>query len=369
MAIDSDIKLNYLYAPFSFLYGIGVRMRNQFFDWDFLHTEQYPIPVICVGNLTAGGTGKTPHTEYIIGVLSGQYRIAVLSRGYKRKTSGFVLASERSTSREIGDEPYQMKHKFPTILVAVDSDRRRGIRNLLALPEGQRPEVILLDDAFQHRYVTPSLAIVLTDYNRLFYYDKLLPVGRLREPISGGIRRADVVIVTKCEEGLKPIEFRIMEEDMKLKAHQQLYFTRIVYSEIQPVFPSLGKSRTLTDVKKEDDLLLLAGIAYPIQFIQEAERYSDKVISLTFSDHHSFGKKDIRKIKNAFDKMTSPGKLILVTEKDAARLQDNPLIPEEWKQVMYYLPISIDFCVGKEQSFDEMIKKHIVTFQRNSILR
>lgn len=368
MAIDRDIKLNYLLAPFSFLYGIGVRLRNQLFDWGFLHAEQYTVPIICIGNLSVGGTGKTPLTEYIINVLSSNYRVAVLSRGYKRKTSGFILAKEQSTSREIGDEPYQMKRKFPDLLVAVDSDRRRGINNLLALPEVQRPEVIVLDDAFQHRYVTPSLAIVLTDYNRLFYYDRLLPVGRLREP-QIGIRRADVVVVTKCEEGLKPIEYRIIEEDMKLKAHQRLYFTRVAYGEIQPVWPTLAKPRTCADIKKNDDVLLLAGIASPAQFIGEMEKLSAKVVALTFPDHHPFGKQDIRKIKSAFDAMTSPGKLILVTEKDAARLLDNPLVPEEWKPVMYSLPISVDFCVGKEQPFEEMIKKHVVTVQRNSILR
>lgn len=369
MQADNPIQLNYILSPLSFLYEMGVRLRNQLFDWGLLPTEQYPVPVICIGNLTAGGTGKTPHTECLIQFLLQTYKVAVLSRGYMRKTSGYLVATDKSTSSEIGDEPYQMKHKFPELLIAVDSNRRRGIRNLLSLPEEKRPDVILLDDAFQHRYVTPSLTVVLTDYKRLFYYDKLLPMGHLREPISG-IRRADVVVVTKCDDGMKPIEFRIIEENMKLLAHQQLFFTQIAYTDIVPVFPEEVTSlRLLCDIKKNDDILLLAGIASPVHFIKEVEKYSDKVVSLLFPDHHAFRKQDIRKIKGIFDKMDSPKKLILVTEKDAARLQNNPLVPSEWKQVLYYLPITIDFCTDKRQQFEEMIKKHIVTVQRNSILR
>ena len=233
--------------------------------------------MICIGNLSVGGTGKTPHTEYIIRLLKDKYRIAVLSRGYKRKTSGFILADSESSSLEIGDEPFQMKNKFPDILVAVDANRRRGIQNLLSLPEKDRPEVILLDDAYQHRYVHPSLSIVLSDYHRLFYNDKLMPTGHLREPISN-INRTDIVVVTKCDEDMKPIDFRVIEENM-----------------------------------------------------------------------------------------TSPGKLILVTEKDAARLKNSPLVPESWKKYLYYLPIVIRFY--NEQSFNETIKKHIITFPKNNILQ
>ena len=174
MQKNDKIKLNCYLSPLSFLYGIGVWLRNRLFDRDILHSEQYSIPLICIGNLSVGGTGKTPHTEYIIRLLKDKYRVAVLSRGYKRQTSGFVLAGSECSSSEIGDEPFQMKNKFPDILVAVDANRRRGIRNLLSLPEQEKPEVILLDDAYQHRYVRPSLSIVLTDYHRLFYHDKLM---------------------------------------------------------------------------------------------------------------------------------------------------------------------------------------------------
>lgn len=176
---NSEMRLHRRLAPFSFLYGIGVGLRNMLFDWNVLPSEHFPIPVICIGNLSVGGTGKTPHTEYLIRLLKTKYRVAVLSRGYKRRSSGFVLATATTSARDLGDEPYQMKHKFPDVQVAVDTDRRRGIRNLLRLPEEERPEIILLDDAFQHRYVSPSFSIVLTDVHRLFYEDRLLPVGLL----------------------------------------------------------------------------------------------------------------------------------------------------------------------------------------------
>ncbi len=365
MLTNNEIKLNYYLNPISFLYGIGIRLRNRLFDWDILHSEQYPVPVISIGNLSVGGTGKTPHTEYIIDLLKKQYRIAVLSRGYKRKTSGFILANPQSSSQEIGDEPFQMKNKFPDVLVAVDANRRRGIQILLSLPEQERPEVILLDDAYQHRYVCPSLSIVLSDYHRLFYNDKLMPTGRLREPING-INRADIVVVTKCEEDMKPIDFRIIEENMKLRAHQLLFFTSIVYDEIKPVFPSMAQSLRRKDIGKEEDILLISGIASPSPFIREAKKYSKKVLPVIFPDHHTFIKSDFKKLDETYEMMTSPGKLILTTEKDAARLKDNPLVPESWKKSLYYLPITIKFHNG--QSFDETIKKHIIAVQKKSIL-
>ncbi|WP_293672718.1 tetraacyldisaccharide 4'-kinase [uncultured Parabacteroides sp.] len=365
MLTNNEIKLNYYLNPISFLYGFGIWIRNKLFDWGILHSEQYSIPVICIGNLSVGGTGKTPHTEYIIQLLKEQHRIAVLSRGYKRKTSGFILADSQSSSQEIGDEPFQIKNKFPDILVAVDANRRRGIQNLLSLPKTERPEIILLDDAYQHRYVYPTLSIVLSDYHCLFYDDKLMPTGRLREPASG-INRADIVVVTKCEEDMKPIDFRIIEENMGLRAHQLLFFTRIVYGEIEPVFPSKARPLSCSEILKEADILLISGIALPAPFINEVKKYSNNVLPAIFPDHHAFIKSDFKKLDDMYKKMASPGKLILTTEKDAARLKDNPLVPENWKQSLYYLPITIKFHNG--QSFDEAIRKHIMAVQKKSIL-
>ncbi|MDR2968804.1 MAG: tetraacyldisaccharide 4'-kinase [Tannerellaceae bacterium] len=362
MSSDSEIKFNYLLAPLSFLYGLGVKIRNKLFDLGILPCEQFPVPVICVGNLAAGGTGKTPHTEYIIRLLlHRRYKIAVLSRGYKRKTTGYILAESHHTSREIGDEPFQIRSKFPDITLAVDADRRRGIRNLLRLPEDKRPEVILLDDGFQHRYVKPSFSIILTDFHRKFSSDKLLPVGLLREPAEA-VRRADVVIVTKCEKDMKPIEYRIMEEDMHLLAHQQVFFSRVVYSDLKPLFPGVAGLRVLRDIRRNDDVLVISAIANPAPLEDEIKRYSKKVHCASFPDHHDFDRKDFEELANLFDAMASSEKLIVVTEKDAARIRHNPLLPEKWKETIYYLPISIVFH-GKREGFDEILIKHIETIR------
>jgi tetraacyldisaccharide 4'-kinase len=357
-------KLYHLLAPLSLIYGFITRLRNLLFDCGILPSEEYQVPVISIGNLAAGGTGKTPHTEYLVRLLKHKYKVGVLSRGYKRRTKGFLLAGDNDSATTLGDEPYQMKRKFPDILVAVDSNRRRGIRNLLALPGDRRPDVVLLDDAFQHRYVRPSFSIVLTDYNRLCYKDKLMPWGFLRES-KRSLRRANMIIVSKCEEGLRPIDFRIIENEMQLLPYQRLYFTRITYGETKPVFPAHIDPATAGNHLNE--VLLLAGIASPAPFVREAERRFGEVTPLLFPDHHTFDKHDIRKIRETFARMDSPDKFILVTEKDAARLIHNTSIPDSWKRVIYYLPIAIDFCMETTLSFDDCIRNHITTFQRNNI--
>jgi len=366
MPSDSAIKPKYYLAPLAFFYGLGVRLRNQLFNWKVLPVEQFPVPVICIGNLAVGGTGKTPHTEYLIRLLSHRYKIALLSRGYKRKTEGFIIAASNHTSHDIGDEPYQIYLKHPEIIVAVDGDRRRGIRNLLELPKDKRPDVILLDDGFQHRHVKPSLSIVLTDYHRLYYYDKLLPVGLLREP-ADSIQRTDIVIVTKCEKEMKPIEYRIIEDDMKLLAHQELFFTGIIYSDLRALFPENAHPRVLRDIRRNDEVLLISAIANPTPFINEIEKYSKKVAIMSFPDHHDFTRADFERLRMTFDEMASSGKLIIVTEKDASRMLNNPDLPEEWKPYLYMLPISISFIGKREMLFDEIIFKHIDDIKRKGL--
>ena len=367
MSRQNHTELHRWLAPASVVYGLITGIRNLLFNWGILPSEEYQVPVICLGNLSAGGTGKTPHTEYLVGLLKQKYKPGILSRGYKRQTKGFLLAGEQDTAQTIGDEPYQMKRKFPDILIAVDSDRRRGIRKMLALPDAQKPDVILLDDAFQHRYVTPSFSILLTDYNRLFYKDRLLPWGLLRES-KANMRRADVIVVSKCGEDLRPIDFRIIESEMKLQPCQHIYFTRITYGKIQPVFPAHTDSATAGNfLYADNEVLLLAAIASPTPFIREAEKRFPKVVPALFPDHHTFDRQDIRKIKGMFDRLDSPDKFILVTEKDAARLLHNPFVPDEWKGIIYYLPITIVFCTDTALSFGNCILNHIITFQRNNI--
>jgi len=366
--LANKIKINLLLSPFSFFYGIGVAIRNKLFDWNLLSVEQFPVPVICVGNLSVGGTGKTPHTEYLIQLLRKRYKIAVLSRGYKRKTKGFILARPDNTSLDIGDEPYQIYLKFPDILVAVDADRKHGISSLLSLAEGIRPEVILLDDAFQHRYVTPSFSIVLTTLARPFYNDKLLPYGRLRES-AHGVSRADAVIVTKCEKELKPLDYRIIEKNMQLTPHQKVFFTSIDYGEIKPIYSDNAEAWSLLDIRRDDSVLLVAGIASPELFVNKIKQYTHNIQSIFYPDHHTFSTQDIEDIENKFASIKSLGKLIIVTEKDAARLKNNPDTPENLKKALYYLPIAVKFHARSSEDFDDMILKHVHFFQRDNKIR
>ena len=218
------IKINEWLTPLSWLYGLGVGFRNHLFEIGILKSKSFDVPVISVGNITVGGSGKTPHVEYLIRLLQDKVKVAVLSRGYKRKSKGYVLANKQSTAREIGDEPYQIMKKFSDIYVAVDKNRCEGIERLTSDENTKNTDVILLDDAYQHRYVKPGINILLVDYHRLIIYDKLLPAGRLREPQSGK-SRADIVIITKCPADLKPMEFRVLTKALDLFPYQKLFFT------------------------------------------------------------------------------------------------------------------------------------------------
>lgn len=348
------VHINKWLLPFSWLYRIIVRFRNKFFDWGILKHEEFDIPVICIGNITVGGTGKTPHTEYLIRLLQEKYRVGVLSRGYKRKSNGFVLATAETTSREIGDESFQIKQKFPDAIIAVDGNRRRGIKNLLALDNP--PEIILLDDAFQHRYVKPSYTILLSDFNRPVYEDQLLPAGRLREPASA-MKNANMIVVTKCPLDLQPIDYRIISHDINAFPYQELYFTTLGYKALKPVFVNNKRGLSL-DALTGKSILLVTGIASPEMIISKLSEYTDKVETLTYSDHYTFKAKDIKHISNEFRKISAEDKLILVTEKDATRLILRDDIDEDIKENLYCLPIEVVF-MDKEQDFIDKIIKHV----------
>ena len=260
MRTEGDlIKINEWLTPLSWLYGMAVRLRNWLFDVGIKRSKTFSLPVISVGNITVGGSGKTPHVEYLIRLLHDKMKIAVLSRGYKRKSSGYVLATEETTMPEIGDEPFQMHQKFSDIYVAVDAKRVRGIERLQSDEETKDVDVVLLDDAFQHRYVKPGINILLVDYHRLIIYDKMLPAGRLREPLSGK-NRADIVIVTKCPKDLRPMEFRVLTKAMSLYPFQKLYFTCIDYDDAKGLF--CDKTLPLHELKQQH-AMLLTGIARP----------------------------------------------------------------------------------------------------------
>lgn len=317
--------------PLSIIYGIVINIRNTLFHLDILKSKRFSIPILCVGNITVGGTGKTPHTELIISELKKKFQVACLSRGYKRKSSGFVLADTHSTAKEIGDEPMQIKNKFPDILVACDGNRVRGIRKLLALPTP--PEVIILDDAFQHRYVQADKNIVLMDYNRPVYHDYLLPMGRLRES-TNALKRADYIVVTKCPPNIQPIERRIIYKHLKIKPYQQLYFTSMEYGTPQ----SLCSGVKTPGPTPQSVILCVTGIAQPDPYVEHLKKYTDQVKEIRYPDHHRFTEKDLQHIATAFHDIPFKEKYIFTTEKDAMRLLSCQL-PKEIKKHIFYIPI------------------------------
>ena len=360
------IKINRWLLPFSWLYGLAVIIRNELFELNILKTRRFDIPVISVGNITVGGSGKTPHVEYLIRLLKDKMKVAVLSRGYKRKSRGYVLAGNNTPMREIGDEPYQMKIKFPNIRVAVDKKRCEGIDRLTTDEETKDTDVILLDDAFQHRYVQPGINILLVDYHRLIIYDKLLPAGRLREPLSGK-HRADIVIITKCPDALNPIDYRVLSKAMELYPFQQLYFTKLEYCPLEPIFHK-GLSIPLTEIRGKN-VLLLTGIASPRQLETDINAYTgnNALTMLSFPDHHSFTQKDIRRINEAFAGMEAP-RMIITTEKDQARLMGIETLSDDVKDNIYALPIKVRFMLDKEETFNKKIISYVRKNSRNSIL-
>lgn len=360
------IKINRWLLPFSWLYGLAVIIRNELFELNILKTRRFDIPVISVGNITVGGSGKTPHVEYLIRLLKDKMKVAVLSRGYKRKSRGYVLAGNNTPMREIGDEPYQMKIKFPDIRVAVDKKRCEGIDRLTTDEETKDTDVILLDDAFQHRYVQPGINILLVDYHRLIIYDKLLPAGRLREPLSGK-HRADIVIITKCPDTLNPIDYRVLSKAMGLYPFQQLYFTKLEYCPLEPIFHK-GLSIPLTEIRGKN-VLLLTGIASPRQLETDINAYTgnNALTMLSFPDHHSFTQKDIRRINEAFAGIEAP-RMIITTEKDQARLMGVETLSDDVKDNIYALPIKVRFMLDKEETFNKKIISYVRKNSRNSIL-
>ena len=366
MRTEGDfIHINEWLIPLSWLYGIGVRFRNQLFNIGLLKQHDYDIPIISVGNITVGGAGKTPHVEYLIRLLKDKVKVAVLSRGYKRKTHGYVLANDSSTVTDIGDEPYQMKQKYQDVHIAVDKKRVDGIAHITGDAETNDTDVILLDDAFQHRYVKPGINILLVDYHRLIIYDKLLPAGRLREPQSGK-NRADIVIITKCPKDLKPMEFRVLTKAMNLYPYQSLYFTTIEYESLTPLF---AKEQAAIEKEALEDkhVMLITGIASPKQIIIDLKPHVKEMTTLAFSDHHQFKSKDIMKINETFNAIKGE-KIIVTTEKDATRLEQLEGLSEEVKQNLYVLPIKVKFMINQEEEFNDKIIDYVRKNSRNSIL-
>ncbi|MDR0713360.1 MAG: tetraacyldisaccharide 4'-kinase [Bacteroidales bacterium] len=329
--------------PFSLLYGLVTAVRNKCYDWGWLPSIRFDdVEVVCVGNITTGGTGKTPHVEYLIRTLSPHCRLAVLSRGYKRKTKGFVLATTASTAQDVGDEPCQIKRKYQDIPVAVDTDRRRGIRQLKTLYPSL--QIILLDDAFQHRRVTPSFSFLLADYRRPLYRDGMLPGGRLREWTCFA-RRADVLIITKSPENISTEERENLRRKYASIFSGEILFSIIRYETPAPVFqnvPPLDETRLA-----RAHVLLLTGIAHPQPLEDHVHRLSACMQAVTFGDHHRYTPSDIDAIMKKWEQWADMDeKYVLTTEKDAMRLQMTD-IPDSLQKALFYIPVKVEFLEGQ----------------------
>lgn len=332
--------LPYVLKPLSWLYGAVTGFRNWMFDHNWLKAEEYDVPVVNIGNITVGGTGKTPHVEYVAQMLSTSYRIVVLSRGYKRKTSGFVLANSTSTPESIGDEPLQMYSKLgPRVKVAVCENRRKGIKEIMKqFPDTQ---MILLDDAFQHRYVLPKVNVLLMDYNRPIYEDHMLPLGRLRESFNQ-VERADMVVVTKCPDSISPLDMRLVTKKIGIRPFQKLFFSKVAYGDVLPVFPEDRPYHVdISSLSARDTVMLITGIANPRGFIRHFKSYPFKKVICHFPDHHDFSRSDIARLEERFNALKGERKIILTTEKDAVRLAYNPYFPASLKPFVFYIPVAV----------------------------
>lgn len=333
--------LRKLLLPFSLLYGGIVLLRNELYNRNIKTSYSFEIPVICIGNLSMGGTGKSPMLEHLVSMLQDKYKLASLSRGYKRETKGFQLVTGKETAAAVGDEPLQFKTKFPELLVAVDEKRVHGIQKLLSLEN--KPEIILLDDAFQHRQVRAGLNILLTAYSSLYVGDWMLPMGNLREPATGA-KRANVVVVTKCPKALSQASQRQIRSKLKLEPNQKLFFSKIAYS--QQI--SNSKQEMELEQLKHERVCLVTGIANPKALVNYLNEMELSFEHLTFPDHHQFSGTDLKNINSK--------NFVVTTEKDFMRLKSE--VPLE---SLYFLPIKTQFLGdGEAERFAESIDSYLM---------
>lgn len=348
--------IKHLLYPFSLLYALITEIRNGLYQIGVFQSTSFDIPIISVGNITVGGTGKTPHTEYLIRLLRDDYKIAVLSRGYGRKTKGFAWVKASSSSSQVGDEPLQMKRKFKHVLFAVCENRVAGVKQI----RSEHPDVnlILLDDAFQHRSINPGMKILLIDYNRLIMDDFVLPAGRLRE-MAYQHKRADVIIFTKCPAGLSGAERAKLRNRLQKHAHQKIFFSCMSYGN-----PHRLGEKGIQDITLFSEAILLTGIAQPEPFQKHLEENLYVRGELQFPDHHDYSEIDLEHIGKMARKQ--PKTPIITTEKDAARLLSVKLDPALKKRI-FYVPIGVKFLAQESGyiNFDTNILDYVTTYSKN----
>lgn len=341
--------LRILLFPISVLYGVVMALRNVLFSIGIFESKSFDVPIVSIGNITVGGTGKTPHTEYVINLLKEKSDIAVLSRGYGRKTKGFVEVDVDSTAELCGDEPCQMKRKFSQQSVVVCENRREGITQIL---KRFKPDVVVMDDAYQHRWVKPGLSILLVDYNRPIFKDFIMPTGELRE-FPCGSQRADVVIVSKCPSDISEGEKRYYNEKLRIEDNQNLFFSSFVYGVLMPVF-SAHRAEGLKDC----EVVLLTGIANPKPLMAYVEELGARVSVLSFPDHYQFTSQDMDTIVDSLLALDPQNRCIVTTEKDAVRLRSGLDVPQLIKENLFYIPIQVE-VLEKELELHKIIESYV----------
>lgn len=345
-----------LLAPFSLLYGLGISLRNAFYRAGLLKSMTFSIPVISVGNLSVGGAGKTPHIEYLIRLLREHINIATLSRGYSRKSRGFLEVQRNNNAEQVGDEPLQFKRKYPDVSVYVAEDRAFAIPQIVM--KKNDTELVLLDDAYQHRSVKPGVNILLTEYANLFTEDYLLPSGRLREWRSA-YERADVIIVSKCPKTVTPAERERITAEISPLPHQELFFS--YYGYAAPYYQFNPRYRLQLDDKLE--VLLICAIARTDYLVDYLNSQADSVQSLEFADHHYFSKEDMSNLHRTFQRMESNRKVIITTEKDAMRLELHREFLLRERLPIFVLPTGVQFHFDGAPRFEEIVQQYLLNFK------
>lgn len=344
-----------LLAPLSLLYGLGVGLNNFFYRIGLLKSMSFNVPVVSVGNLSVGGAGKTPHIEYLVRSLREFIDVATLSRGYKRKTRGFQVVQPGLDALQVGDEPMQFKRKFPDVLVAVAEDRAFAIPQIMM--EQPSTQLILLDDAFQHRAVQPGLNVLLTEYDRPFTRDWLLPAGRLREWRSA-YHRADVIVVSKCPPDLSEADAQRLRNEINPLPSQQIFFSYYEYQTPYYLFDPRYKLRFTPEL----EVLLISAIANTDYLLQYLRSQTGEVRPLEYEDHHYFSKYDIADLQRNFERMDAAAKVIVTTEKDATRLELHRDFLLENRLPIFVLPVEVKFHFDQGPAFDQVVKDYLLNF-------
>ena len=342
--------MRFLLLPISFFYHIVLAIRHKMYDWHLLKSKEFEQPVICVGNLALGGTGKTPHVEYLIDLLREQYRVCVVSRGYGRKTKGFQLANGSCGAETVGDEPMQYVGKFDEVMVAVDENRNRAIELMNTLD--RPPEAYLLDDAFQHRSTQAGFNILLTSFEKLYCDDFLVPAGTLRD-VRSAAKRADIILVTKAPCDLDRFQKAEIVEKLHPLPHQSVYFSSIEYARLQEA----NHAAYQTDAETADAVLLFCGIARPQPLVEELKRHYQHVEVIAFADHHPYSKTDVDNILQRYGRMEGTKKIIVTTEKDVARFTNSPYLCQFDSVPLFAAPISIQ--INEEEKFNKEILNYV----------